>query len=107
MNDVILLNEFMGQTQGRASIFFLLLSFIGCMTLSFALRHFYVKRSFSLTGKAHIGAILPILSGIVFLVIVIVKSSLALSLGLVGALRTCIFISCNYNRSRIWCWLFT
>ena len=32
----------------------------------------------------HIGSILPILTAIVFLVIVVVKSSLALSLGLVG-----------------------
>ena len=38
------------------------------------------------SGKLHIGSILPILSLIVFLVILIVKSSLALSLGLVGAL---------------------
>ncbi|MBT5751053.1 MAG: DUF4956 domain-containing protein, partial [Flavobacteriales bacterium] len=49
-------------------------------------RDFYIRRSFSLTGKAHIGSIIPILSSIVFLVIVVVKSSLALSLGLVGAL---------------------
>jgi hypothetical protein len=34
----------------------------------------------------HLGSIIPILSTVVFLVIVIVKSSLALSLGLVGAL---------------------
>ena len=34
----------------------------------------------------HIGSIIPVLSSVVFLVIIIVKSSLALSLGLVGAL---------------------
>tara|TARA_B100000953_G_scaffold243772_1_gene205581 strand:- start:138 stop:665 length:528 start_codon:yes stop_codon:yes gene_type:complete len=34
----------------------------------------------------HIGSIIPILSAVVFLVILVVKSSLALSLGLVGAL---------------------
>jgi hypothetical protein len=34
----------------------------------------------------HIGSIIPILSTVVFLVIIVVKSSLALSLGLVGAL---------------------
>lgn len=54
--------------------------------MSFIVRDFYIKRSFSLTGKMHIGSIIPILSTVVFLVIVIVKSSLALSLGLVGAL---------------------
>jgi len=34
----------------------------------------------------HVGSIIPVLSTVVFLVIVVVKSSLALSLGLVGAL---------------------
>ena len=63
-----------------------LYSFFICILLSFVLREFYIRRSFSLTGKAHIGSIIPILSAVVFLVIVIVKSSLALSLGLVGAL---------------------
>jgi len=56
------------------------------MVMSFVLRYFYVYRSASLTGKRHISTVLPILSGIIFIVIVIVKSSLALSLGLVGAL---------------------
>ena len=54
--------------------------------MGFVLRDFYIRRSFSLTGKLHIGSILPILSAVVFIVIVVVKSSLALSLGLVGAL---------------------
>ena len=63
-----------------------LFSFILCVLMSFILRYFYIRRSFSLTGKSHIGSILPILSTVVFLVIVVVKSSLALSLGLVGAL---------------------
>ena len=65
---------------------FTLISFACCMCMSFIIKFFYLKHSISLTGKLHIGSILPILSGIVFLVIVIVKSSLALSLGLVGAL---------------------
>lgn len=63
-----------------------LFSFSLCVLMSFILRYFYMKRSFSLTGKSHIGSIIPILSSVVFLVIVVVKSSLALSLGLVGAL---------------------
>ena len=63
-----------------------LVNFLICMIMSFALRRFYLSRSYSLTGKNHIGSIIPILSAIVFLVILIVKSSLALSLGLVGAL---------------------
>ena len=63
-----------------------LVNFILCVIMAFILRRFYISRSFSLTGKSHIGSIIPILSAVVFLVILIVKSSLALSLGLVGAL---------------------
>jgi len=47
---------------------------------------FYKKYSRSLGGKTHIGAILPLIGLTVFMVITVVKSSLALSLGLVGAL---------------------
>jgi len=63
-----------------------LINFFLCVVMSFVLRGFYISRSFSLTGKNHIGSVIPILSSVVFLVILIVKSSLALSLGLVGAL---------------------
>jgi len=63
-----------------------LVSFFMCMIMAFIVRAFYMRRSFSLTGKNHIGSILPLLSAVVFLVIIVVKSSLALSLGLVGAL---------------------
>jgi hypothetical protein len=63
-----------------------MVNFILCVLMSFILRSFYIRRSFSLTGKKHIGSIIPILATVVFLVIMIVKSSLALSLGLVGAL---------------------
>jgi len=63
-----------------------LFDFILCVAMSFLLRSFYIKKSFSLTGKMHIGSIIPILATVVFLVILVVKSSLALSLGLVGAL---------------------
>ena len=63
-----------------------IVNFILCVVMSFILRSFYIRRSFSLTGKKHIGSIIPILATVVFLVIMIVKSSLALSLGLVGAL---------------------
>ena len=63
-----------------------LFSFTLCVLMSFVVRAFYVGRAFSLTGKTHIASILPLLSAIVFLIIVVVKSSLALSLGLVGAL---------------------
>jgi len=57
-----------------------------CIVASFMLRTVYVKRSISLSGKFHIGTVIPILACVTFLVIMVVKSSLALSLGLVGAL---------------------
>jgi hypothetical protein len=63
-----------------------LFSFTICILMSFIVRAFYGSRAFSLTGKTHIASILPLLSGIIFMIIVVVKSSLALSLGLVGAL---------------------
>jgi hypothetical protein len=63
-----------------------LFNFFICVIMAFVLKWFYVNKSFALTGKNHIGSIIPILALVVFVVIVIVKSSLALSLGLVGAL---------------------
>ena len=68
------------------SIFVISINFILCVSMSFAVRAFYIKYSVSLTGKNHIGVVIPVLSTIVFLIIMVVKSSLALSLGLVGAL---------------------
>ena len=67
-------------------IFSVTINFILCVFMSFVIRSFYIKYSVSLTGKHHIGVVIPILASIVFLVIMVVKSSLALSLGLVGAL---------------------
>ncbi len=73
-------------TGNELGFYFTLLSFIGAVILAFLVKEFYVRYSYSLTGKNHIGAILPMLTAIVFLVIIVIKSSLALSLGLVGAL---------------------
>jgi hypothetical protein len=64
----------------------LFLNFSLCVVGSFLLRQVFIKRSLSLSGKFHIGTVIPILATVTFLVIMIVKSSLALSLGLVGAL---------------------
>ena len=57
-----------------------------CMVLVSLISWFYKKFSQTLGGKTHIGSILPLIGLTVFLVITVVKSSLALSLGLVGAL---------------------
>jgi hypothetical protein len=83
MNDI---SNLLSQNHINLDVIPTLYSFVLCVIMSFIVRDFYIKRSFSLTGKMHIGSIIPVLSSVVFLVIIIVKSSLALSLGLVGAL---------------------
>jgi hypothetical protein len=57
-----------------------------CIIASFILRYVFIRNSNSLSGKFHLASIIPILATVIFLVILVVKSSLALSLGLVGAL---------------------
>jgi len=60
--------------------------FIMAIIMSYALRLIFERNTKTLSGFTQIASILPPLTGAIFLVIVIVKSSLALSLGLVGAL---------------------
>lgn len=86
MNKLNQLEELLFTGTDELSLVVVLFNFIGAIVVSFLVRAFYIRYSFSLTGKLHIGSIIPILTAIVFLVIVVVKSSLALSLGLVGAL---------------------
>ena len=86
MNTLLDINQLINPNITQSDIIPTLFSFFICVLMSFIVRDFYIKRSFSLTGKMHIGSIIPVLSTVVFLVIVVVKSSLALSLGLVGAL---------------------
>ncbi len=80
------LNSILNNNLNTVEIFPTLFSFFFCILASFLLRELYLKKSFSQNGKKHIGSIIPILSCVVFVIIVIIKSSLALSLGLVGAL---------------------
>jgi len=86
MNELINMNELITPNMAQLDLIPTLFNFLMCVVMSFIVRDFYIKRSFSLTGKMHIGSIIPVLSTVVFLVIIVVKSSLALSLGLVGAL---------------------
>lgn len=64
----------------------IIIDLIICMMLVSIVSWFYKRYSQSLGGKTHVGSILPLIGLTVFLVITVVKSSLALSLGLVGAL---------------------
>ena len=86
MNNVIDLDLLAQSNFVEEDFFAIMVAFAACVAMSFIVREFYIRRSFSLTGKSHIGSILPILSAVIFMVILVVKSSLALSLGLVGAL---------------------
>ena len=86
MDKLSQLEELIYKGTDELSLIVMILNFMGAILVSFLLRAFYIRYSFSLTGKTHIGSIIPILTAVVFLVIVVVKSSLALSLGLVGAL---------------------
>lgn len=63
----------------------LLVNFVACVIMSFVVRSFYVKFLTSSNEKMDISSIIPILSSVIFLVIIVVKSSVALSLGLLGA----------------------
>jgi hypothetical protein len=74
------------ETVGETDYLMVLLSLVFCIISSFILMYVYRSKANSLSSKIQISTIIPLLSNITFLVILIVKSSLALSLGLVGAL---------------------
>ena len=62
------------------------IGFLFALIFSFILKNMYLKYSTTLGLKAQISEILTLLALIIFILITVVKSSLALSLGLVGAL---------------------
>ena len=74
------------ETVGETDYLMIILSLFFCIISSFILMYVYKNKANSLSSKIQISMIIPLLSNITFLVILIVKSSLALSLGLVGAL---------------------
>lgn len=74
------------ETSQQTDYLMVIVSLFFCIFSSFISMHVYKNKSNSLSSKKQIAPIIPVLSCITFLVILIVKSSLALSLGLVGAL---------------------
>ena len=86
MEKIDLISTLSSSGAADVSVLITIFNFALCVGMSFLVRAFYVKYSVSLTGKNHIGVVIPVLACIVFLIIMVVKSSLALSLGLVGAL---------------------
>lgn len=86
MDTISELEKIIYKGDDELSLAIIFVNFFGAIIISFIVKAFYTRFSFSLTGKMHLGPIIPILTSVIFLVILIVKSSLALSLGLVGAL---------------------
>lgn len=73
-------------TTTQISIIPLVINFIIVVALSFLLKQFYIRYGHALSNRRIFANNFPILAATTFLVIMVVKSSLALSLGLVGAL---------------------
>ena len=84
--DLITLSDLFGSPVNQPDIFLTIYSFLLCTIMAFLIREVYLRKSITLSGKTQIASIIPTLSLVVFLVILVVNSSLALSLGLVGAL---------------------
>tara|TARA_B100001093_G_C26719170_1_gene967040 strand:- start:399 stop:1094 length:696 start_codon:yes stop_codon:yes gene_type:complete len=84
--DIAKILDLYNQENLSNDFFVILINYFLLVICSFILKIIYENKSNSLSGKFHIGIIIPILSQITFLIILIVKSSLALSLGLIGAL---------------------
>ena len=80
------INEFLNQNINSVEIIPTLYSFVFCVIASFVLKEVYLRKSSTIAAKKQIASVLPILATIIFIIIVIIKSSIALSLGLVGAL---------------------
>lgn len=73
-------------TANEISFIYVLVSCLLCVFCSYILVIVFKNKSSSFSNRAQLQNLIPILSVTVFLVITVVKSSLALSLGLVGAL---------------------
>lgn len=84
--DIAKILDLYNQENLSNDFFVILINYFLLVLCSLVLKIIYENRSSSLSGKFHVGIIIPILSQITFLIILIVKSSLALSLGLIGAL---------------------
>ena len=80
----VLLENMPGYSYGPAAMF--IYNLLICALLAFLLGVVYKRYGVSLSNRNHFGRIFPLLACATMIVITFVKSSLALSLGLVGAL---------------------
>jgi hypothetical protein len=74
MDNINTIRDFISTDLNQLQLIPTVFNFFVCVLMSFVTREVYIRKSYSLTGKMHLGSIIPILS------------TLALSLGLVGAL---------------------
>lgn len=85
MDNLLNINE-LTKSAEEFNIVIFTIAIVLTVVTSYILKFTYEIKSKSLSSKHQISSIIPLLTIIIFLVIMIVKSSLALSLGLVGAL---------------------
>ncbi|WP_440930983.1 DUF4956 domain-containing protein [Candidatus Pelagibacter sp.] len=87
MNDLISSNSLnLTSLQSTKDLLLFVLAIILSITFSYLLRYFYLNYWRSLSDKNQISSNFVLLTLIITIIITVVKSSLALSLGLVGAL---------------------
>ena len=85
MNENDILNQLKFESSNLQSGSFVI-SIIICFLLSFLLSKIYIRKSRTFSNPKSLARVLPIISLTTTIIISVVKSSLALSLGLVGAL---------------------
>tara|TARA_B100000963_G_C22639593_1_gene679682 strand:+ start:7022 stop:7696 length:675 start_codon:yes stop_codon:yes gene_type:complete len=83
MNDIM---DFSNLELSSTSLSQFLIGFIVTVFLSLLLRLIYIKYSDSVSNKSLIANIFPLFGVSIFLIVITIKSSIVLSLGLVGAL---------------------
>ena len=79
-------NQFLSESSTTIPIFDFLTNIILCFTFAYFLKILYIKYGSSLSNRKEFSKNFILLALVTMLIITIVKSSLALSLGLVGAL---------------------
>ena len=81
-----LLREINDINNYETNLFLTVVSFFLCLIFAIYFRFFFIKYSKTISSKNQVAQALPLITIITFFIIVTVKSSLALSLGLIGAL---------------------
>lgn len=86
MENIDLLKDFATQQNSSLSVFNLVIQVLIGLILALILKFQYIKHGSNLSNRSRLSNLFPILTVTIILIISVVKSSIALSLGLVGAL---------------------